>query len=220
MFPAKIYWFRIVMARQALVVLGVVVAFGVLVPWYKGFGFLDPRIIAAYACLALLFVAPASAEIATLYAQKASPATILGRIGVIVAYGWGITVLILVTGLVTVNLTNRRGGFAAPASGFLSAVLVFSLIASLGVAALSAVLARRFSASGVKAILRTGFLLVLLVFVFGSRFLPESWQLEILDHFSTRRALTRLAWEGSAGSAVIAAALLIPLLKRPGEASS
>jgi hypothetical protein len=29
------------------------------VPLYKGFGFLDPRIIAAYACLALLFVAPA-----------------------------------------------------------------------------------------------------------------------------------------------------------------
>ena len=220
MFPAKLYWFGVVMARQALVVLAVVLAFGVLVPWYKGFGFLDPRIIAAYACLALLFVAPASAEIGTLYAQKASVAAVMTRIGVIVAYGWGITLLILVTGLVTVNLTNRRGGFTAPPLAFLSAVLVFGLVASGAVSALCAVLARRVPALVVKAMLRTGFLLVLLVFFFGSRFLPDSWQLEILDHFSTRRALTRLAWEASAGAAVIAAALLVALLKRPAGASS
>ena len=50
------------MARQALIILVVVVTFGILVPWYKGFAFLDPRIISAYACLALLFVAPASAD--------------------------------------------------------------------------------------------------------------------------------------------------------------
>ena len=164
------------MARQALVVLAVVVAFGVLVPWYKGFGFLDPRIIAAYACLALLFVAPASADLAALYAEKASPAAVLARMAVIVAYGWGITVLILVTGLVTMNLGNHRGGFAAPPWRFLTALLVFSLMASFSIAALCAVLARRFSASGIKAILRTGFLVLLLLFVFGARFLPESWQ--------------------------------------------
>ncbi len=52
------------MAMQALVILMGVIAFGILVPLYKGFGFLDPRIIAAYACLALLFVAPPSAELA------------------------------------------------------------------------------------------------------------------------------------------------------------
>jgi hypothetical protein len=50
------------MARQAVVILVVVAAFGILVPLYKGIGFLDSRIVAAYACLALLFVAPASAE--------------------------------------------------------------------------------------------------------------------------------------------------------------
>ncbi len=52
------------MARQAVVILLVVIAFGILVPIYKGFGFLDPRIIAAYSFLALLFIAPASAELA------------------------------------------------------------------------------------------------------------------------------------------------------------
>ncbi len=205
------------MARQALVVLAVVVAFGVLVPWYKGFGFLDPRIIAAYACLALLFVAPASADLAALYAEKASPAAVLARMAVIVAYGWGITVLILVTGLVTMNLGNHRGGFAAPPWRFLTALLVFSLMASFSIAALCAVLARRFSASGIKAILRTGFLVLLLLFVFGARFLPESWQLVVLDHLSSRRELTRLAWEGSGLAAVVSVILLISILRRPSE---
>ena len=208
------------MARQALVVLAVVIAFGVLVPWYKGFGFLDPRIIAAYACMALLFVAPASAELATLHSQKAGPAAILIRIGVIVAYGWGITVLILGTGLVTLNLINQRGGFAAPPWSFGVAVLVFSLVASFAVSALCGVLAQRYSAAGVKAILRTGFLVLLLLFVFGSRFLPDSWQFGLIDLFGSRRALTRLAWEGSAASAVIAGLLLIPLLKRTGDRPS
>lgn len=207
------------MARQALVVLAVVVAFGVLVPWYKGFGFLDPRIIAAYACLALLFVAPASADLAALYTEKAPPAAVLARMGLIVAYGWGITVLILITGLVTMNLGNRRGGFVTPPWRFLSALLVFSLIASFAIAALCAVLARRFSGSGVKAILRTGFLVLLLLFVFGARFLPESWQLEVLDHLSSRRELTRLAWEGSGLAAVVSIILLVPILKRAGESS-
>lgn len=205
------------MARQALVVLAVVVAFGVLVPWYKGFGFLDPRIIAAYACLALLFVAPASADLGALYPQKAPPSAVLARIGLIVAYGWGITVLILVTALVTMNLGNRRGGFAAPPWTFLGALLVFSLIASFAVSSLCGILAQRFSATGVKAILRTGFLLVLLLFVFGERFFPESWQLWVLDHLSTRRALTRLAWEGSCVAAVLSAGLLIPIFRWPSE---
>ena len=36
------------MAKQALIILFTVLAFGILVPWYKGFTFLDPRMLAAY----------------------------------------------------------------------------------------------------------------------------------------------------------------------------
>jgi hypothetical protein len=201
------------MARQALVILMVVIAFGILVPIYKGFGFLDPRIIAAYACLSLLFVAPASAELAA-----ASGTGLFGRIAIIVAWGWGVTVLILATAIVTLNIVNsggapRRGGFAAPPLEFLAAILVFSLIASIVIALLGAVLARRFSATQVKNILRTAFLLILLALAFGSRFLPENVTLAIFDRFSTRRALTHLAWEASVVSAVVAALLLLLLLK-------
>ena len=49
--------------------------------------------------------------------------------------------------------------------------------------------------------------------IFGSRVFPERVQLEIFDQFNTRRALTHLAWESSIVSAVVAALLLIPLLR-------
>ncbi len=206
------------MARQALIVLTVVIVFGILVPIYKGFGFLDPRILLAYACLAPLFVAPASAELAAV-----SPSGILGRIAIIVAWGWGITVLILGTAIVTLNIVsprgaNPRGGFIAPPAEFIAAILVFSLSASIAIAMLGAILARRFSAAGVKNILRTAFLAILLALVFGSRFLPESVTLTIFDRFNTRRALTHLAWQSSAVCAVAAALFLLALVKTRSEA--
>jgi hypothetical protein len=194
-----------------------VIAFGILVPIYKGFGILDARIIAAYAFLALLFVAPASAELAATEGKGAPASTVLGKIAIIVAWGWGMTVLILGTAIVTLNIANpggtRRGGFIAPPAEFLAAVLVFSLSASIAIAMLGAVLARRFSAAAVKNILRTAFLFILLALAFGSRFLPENVTLAIFDRFNTRRALTHLAWESSVVSATIAAVLLLVLLK-------
>jgi hypothetical protein len=202
------------MARQALVVLIVVIAFGILVPVYKGFTFLDPRIIAAYACLALLFVAPASSEL-----SAAQGSALLGRIAIIVAWGWGITILILGTAVVTLNVMNRRGGFIAPPAGFISAALTFSLSASIAIAMLGAVLARRFSPAGAKNILRTAFLVILLTLAFGARFLPESVTFAIFDRFNTRRALTHLAWQAAAVSAIIATLLLLVLLKSRPEGS-
>jgi hypothetical protein len=196
------------MARQALIVLVVVIVFGILVPLYKGFGFLDPRILLAYACLAPLFVAPASAELAA-----TNTGGILGRIAIIVAWGWGITVLILGTAIVTLNIVNPRAAFIAPPAEFLAAILVFGLSASIAIAMLGAVLARRFSAAGVKNILRTGFLAILLALVFGSRFLPESVTLEIFDRFNTRRALMHLAWQSSALCGVAAALFLLALVQ-------
>jgi hypothetical protein len=198
------------MARQALVILFVVIAFGILVPLYKGFGFLDPRIVAAYGCLALLFVAPASAEL-----TDGPVSAVLARIAIIVAWGWGTTVLILAAAVVTLNVAlnvaARRGGFLSPPLDFLAAILIFSLTASIAVAELGAALARRFSPAQVRNILRAGFLIVLLGLAFGSRVLPQSVTLEFFDRFATRRALTHLAWQASMGFAGIAALLLLVL---------
>ena len=193
------------MARQALVILLVVIAFGILVPIYKGFGFLDPRILAAYACLALLFVAPASAELAAARLQCG----LLGRIAIIVAWGWG-----------DHGADSRHGHRDAECHdpprrvhrapvGIPRGHSCFQPERSIAVAMLGAVLARRFSAAQVKTILRTAFLVILLTLAFGSRFLPENVTLAILDRFNTRRALTHLAWESSAVCGAITALLLL-----------
>jgi hypothetical protein len=201
------------MARQALVILAVVIAFGILVPIYKGIGFLDARILAAYACLALLFVAPASAEFGATQGRDVPAPALLGKIAIIVAWGWGITVSILATAIVTLNVLARRGGFLAPPWSFLSAILVFSLTASIAVAMLGAALARRFSAAQAKTILRAGFLAILLIFIFGPRLLPENVTLEIFDRISRRSGLTHLAWQASAVCAGAAVLILLVILR-------
>jgi len=204
-------------ARQAVVVLIVVVTFGILVPWYKGFTLLDPRMLSAYACLALLFVAPATAELSGEQQSEMSRSALVGKIGLIVVYGWAVTVVILTTAFITLNLTNRRGVLIPPPWGLCSALLVFSFVGSTAVATASAVLSRYVSPAGAKSVLRAVFLLVLLVLAFSSRLLPESWQF-VLSDFTGRRAMTRLAWEASAVAAVVTGLLLIPLTRERSSA--
>lgn len=194
-------------------ILGVVIAFGILVPLYKGVGFLDARIVAAYACLALLFVGPASAELASAENRDSPVSELLAKIAIIVAWGWGITLLILATAVVTVNIANRRGTFFTPPLPYLAALLLFSLTASVAIAMLCALLSRRLSAPAIKAILRAAFLVILLVIVFGWRLLPDSVTGPLLFRLSTRRGLGILAWRGAAASAVVAVMLLLVLLR-------
>ncbi|SRR5579871_2429144 len=204
------------MARQALIVLITVVAFGILVPWYKGFTFLDPRMMAAYGLIAVLFVAPASAEsFAGVAGIRAS--SILSRLAVLIGFGWGVTVLVFLTALATLNVAYGHGVLIKPSWELFGSILLCSLMASAAVGTGSAVLARRLSSNLVKTILRLLFLLVLLAFVFASR-LPDAWQIALAEH-TTRRAITRLAWEGALVCAVVAALLLIPLLRRPVRAA-
>jgi hypothetical protein len=204
------------MARQALIVLATVLGFGILVPLYKGPAFLDPRIIAAYGCIALLFVAPATAESFAGTELMDSPRAALTRLAFLVGFGWGVTVLVLVTALATLNVANWHAELIKPQSELFASVLVCSLAAALAVGALSAMLARMLTASLVKGILRIAFLAVLLAFAFSQR-LPDAWQIALAEH-STRRAITRLGWEISAICALMAALLLIPLLRKSSNA--
>src|SRR5260370_14902355 len=172
--------------------------------------------IVAYACLALLFVAPASAEAFATREKSASGASALNQIFKVVAYGWGMTLLILVSAFVTINLTKWQGAILTPPLEVCAAALLFSLTTSIAIAAFSAVLARYLSAGAVKMVLRLGFLLVLLAFASSSR-MPDQCQIFLSDH-TTRRAITRLAWEGAAVCAVIAGLLMIVALRNPRSA--
>src|SRR5712691_3017664 len=48
--------------RTVLIHVALVAVFGVYLPWQKGLDFLDPVITTAYACLSVLFAAPAAAQ--------------------------------------------------------------------------------------------------------------------------------------------------------------
>ena len=202
------------MARQALFTLFLVLAFGILVPWYRGISFLDPRMIAAYTSLSILFVAPSAADSFAKESDRSASRTV-GKLAMVVAYGWGIMVLVLLTALFTLNLAYGRGSLITPPRQLFWAVLAASLAASIAVGALSALLARSFSAMAVKSLLRICFLLVLAAFVFNSR-MPDAWQIALSEH-TTRRAITNLAWKCAAIFALLGALLLVPLLRKSGR---
>src|SRR5579863_5843582 len=140
------------MARQALVVLIVVVTFGILVPWYKGVAFLQPWVIAIYGCLALLFVAPAASNFWDANPEPLPAPVMLGRLSRLALYAWGIGFLTLGAAVVTLNFANWQGRFMPVQTALMGAVLAFSLTASVAMAALSALLARHFTATSARGI--------------------------------------------------------------------
>ena len=83
----------------------VIGVFGVFLPWQKGRDFLDSVILGAYACLGVVFAAPAAApefeKFPTI--QKA-----LARVAISVFYGELVAGLMLVLGITTVYVS--RGG--------------------------------------------------------------------------------------------------------------
>lgn len=154
------------MARQAVIILIIVLVFGVLVPWYRGLTFLDSITIIVYACISLLFVAPPTAEMFGVPASKFSRADILSRTGVILAYGCGISVLMLASGILTVNLSNWQGRLLVPRVTLLLSALLLGVTASAATVFGTAILALHFGAGRTKTILRVVFLLLLLAWYF------------------------------------------------------
>jgi hypothetical protein len=184
------------MMKQTVLVLAVLVTFGILLPWYKGFDFLDPVMIVAYCCLGLLFVAPASAEAFATTQQISGAADALRRMGAVLAYGWGVTVLILTAGIVTVNVTHWHGSILSPPAALLAGSLLFSLTACLAVIGVCALLSRRLTAASVKGIIRAAFLVVLASLAFGKRFLGQESQNAIESRMTTE-GITHFAFLAS-----------------------
>ena len=205
------------MAKQALLILGIVVIFGIGVPWYKGLDFLDPVVIAAYTLLSVFFVAPASAE-AFAGAEPTPPSEILRRSGTLLAYGWGIAVLVLVAGLASVNFKMWHGHPLLPETSFLIAVLLLSLTLSALVIAVSAVLARRMTARTIKGVLRVTFIIVLIVVGFGNRLLSDQTRYRIGDHL-TNEGIRSFALSSSAVVAIATALMFVWVMRRAPRSS-
>ena len=201
------------MAKQAILVLGFAVVFGILVPWYRGFDFLDPVMLTAYSCLALLFVAPASAEAFALDSSAPAISETFIKSALILAYGWGIAVLVLLAGIVTVNLSHWHGYVLAPPASLLISVLLLSLTASMAVIGACALLVRAFSPSAVKGFARLAFLVVLSLLAFGYRFLPPQARAILAEH-TTTEGITHLAFISSAVLASMGIILMVLAVRR------
>jgi tryptophan-rich sensory protein len=163
------------------------VALGVLLPWYLSFDFLDAMIPLAYACLPALLVAPVVAESFAGDGERAQLSeTPEGRRRLLYAkvlagaiYGWISALLALVMGLTTVSLSLMRPIFPPPLLAF--DLVVMSLAVSVSAAGISAAVSvKARSAKYAKRSLRQGFLLLLVLAIYCSRFMPVEWKHRVI----------------------------------------
>lgn len=178
------------MLRQLLFLSAGVVVFGIALPLMKGFGFLDPLILLGYACLGLVFTAPAAVRV---FDGAENQREKLGRVVAVAGYGWAISILLLGSGIIAANLRSWQGRAIMPSTRFLLAIVLLGGAASLFTGAAAAGLGDRFGARKATTIMRIGFLLLLLALAFGARFLPEAWR-DALDAALTTSGLTRLSF--------------------------
>ncbi len=162
--------------RPLIVLAAVAAAFGIAVPYYRGAGFLDHRLIVAYACLPTIFAAPAAvssfAPLEAPEARETLPAfQKLLRVWLLCwAFGTGI----LGIALLTINLAFAHGRLLLPRAGFLVAALCLGFTGSAAVAALAAELTRHLAMRTVHTMFRTGFLILIAALFLADRFFAVS----------------------------------------------
>jgi hypothetical protein len=147
-----------------------IAAFGVFLPWSKGIEFLDPVMLAAYACLGVVFAAPAAGQ--SFIERPKSMGQAIARIGIAVVYGEIMALAMLAAGLITVYLRHPLLPIAPDVIG-LAGANAFGLACSFALAAISGWIAMRFSPGASRLAMRLIFLALLLVFFFRSRWLPD-----------------------------------------------
>lgn len=174
------------------VYLMVVAIFGVLVPWMRGLGFLDPVILIAYTCLGGVFAGPAAVQLFDSVPTSVREA--LGRVTAAVVFGEVVVVILVALGLGTVRLAHR--GIFPLEVPVLIAGLVLGAALSLAMAAMAAWIRSSYSASVARAALRATFVALLMAFFFRSEWLPD------------------VAWMGAAAAFVVAILFMLLLARR------
>ena len=135
--------------------------FGVLLPQRKGIEFLDPVIVAAYACMGVIFAAPA-AVVAFAKGRPQSMKQAFARACRAAGYGEGLALAMLTAGVITVNL-GRRGRVRLPELDTLAESGLLGLAATITVALFAGWLTLRLSANTARLGVRVALLLLLVV---------------------------------------------------------
>jgi len=145
--------------RGLLIHLLVIGTFGIFLPWM------------AYACLGILFAAPAAAQ-AFAGERPGSMTEVAARIVVAVVYGEVMVIAILMAAFATVYLSHTFLPIAPDLPGVAKAN-AFGIAAALAMAAIAGWITIKFSAAAARSFMRVIFLGLLVVFFFYSRWLPD-----------------------------------------------
>ena len=168
----RLFGSRIGSLRSILPHLALLAAFGFMIPKIKSTDFLDSQVLGAYACLAIIFAPPATAQafpmVGTTSFQQAK-----ARILVSVVYGEIVSILLLAAGMATVYLTNQGGYFPRPDWESLARSAMFGLGAAGMFSAMAALITVRFSRNAAMICLRVAFFALLILFYERGRLLPN-----------------------------------------------
>jgi len=155
--------------RSSPVYLLVIGVFGVFLPWLRGRDFLDPVILGAYACLGVVFAAPAAAPE---FERLPTIQNALARVAISVFYGEVLAGTMLLLGIATVYVS--RGGRIAvgPDLRSLAECGALGLALSWAVTTATVWLSLRASPRAAKTAVRLAFLGLLAAFYLRSGWLP------------------------------------------------
>ena len=163
-------WGRSCVLRAVILHLVLIAIFGVFLPLRKGLGFLEPIMITAYACLGVLFAAPAAASAFS----KGRPQTMREagvRAAKAVGYGEGLALVMLIAGVVSVGVAQGRAVY--PELDVLGLGVALGLAASTALALFSGWMTLRFSGAAARIGMRVIFIALLVLFVLRGERLPE-----------------------------------------------
>ena len=143
--------------------------FGILVPYFKGFEFLDLFLLLPYSFLSLFFVVPMTVDAVFASPGRGVPLRPVFRAA---AAGWFAGVCLLSLGIATVSW--RSGRLVAPPPAVCLSLAVLSLFACILAAAVAVWTANHtVDAATAKSRLRIGFLLALVLFFALPRVLSD-----------------------------------------------
>jgi ABC-2 type transport system permease protein len=192
-----------------LVFIGV---FGVLMPLQSGRGWVEsPGTLLVWSWVPFLLVNSVVADsfagererhtLETLLASRLSDrAILLGKIGAALLYGWGMTLLGLLLGLVTVNVAHGQGQLLLfPATAFLGILTLSLLVAALSAGIGVLVSLRAATVRQAQQTLSVAFL-VLFIPVFLFPLLPEEWRLRMAR---AAQAADPAQWLGAAAGILL-----------------
>jgi hypothetical protein len=155
--------------RASLLYLLLIGIFGVFLPWQKGRDFLDSVMSGAYACLGVVFAAPAAAAE---FEQTPTIRKALARIAISVGYGELVAGVMLLLGMTTVYVSRWGRIVVGPNLESLAECAALGFTLSLAVSTIAVYFSAKYSPRAAKAGVRLVFLGLLVAFYLRSGWLP------------------------------------------------